>query len=118
MRAAGEHKLGVRARRRLGESAIFNNAGNEASLVVRNFSVILRESTLTCPGPRPRTSALLPGVQREQRLGAFSDWNITCPLSGRRKPLRVRRSIAIWAFRGPEAAIRSIFGRLLAAEIL
>jgi hypothetical protein len=60
MRAAGEHKIGVRAAVTTGRIGYMYPTGNKHALIVRNFFVNRRASTPMCPGPNLKIGAIPP----------------------------------------------------------
>ncbi len=119
MRAAGEHKLGVRAAAATGRVGYLYNVGNEASLVVRNFSVNPSGEYVDVPWAETQNFGFaFQACNVNSGLGAFSELEYHVPAVGPPEGgSRSEDQSQLWAFRGPEAAIRSIARRLLAAEI-
>jgi hypothetical protein len=119
MRAKGEHKLGVRAAATTGRVGYLYTQGNETALVVRNFSVNPSAEYVDVPWTETQNFGFaFQACNVNSHLGAFSELEYHVPAVG--GPEGVSRSedqSQLWAFRGPDAAVRSIARRLLAAEV-
>jgi hypothetical protein len=119
MRSAGEHKLGIRAAALTGRAGYLYTQGNATSLVVRNFSVNPSGEYIDVPWAETQNFGIaFQACNVNSALGAFSELEYHVPAVG--PPEGVSRSedqSRLWAFRGPEPAIRSIARRLLAADI-
>ena len=119
MRASGEHKLGVRAAAVTGRAGYIYGAGKETSLVVRNFSVNPSGEYIDVPWAETKNFGFaFQACNVNSNLGAFSELEYHVPAAGTHEgSSRSEDQSQMWAFRGPEAAVRSIARRLLAAEI-
>jgi hypothetical protein len=119
MRAIGEHKLGVRAAAVTGRVGYLYTAGDETSLVVRNFHVNPSGEYIDVPWAETQSFGFaFQACNVNSALGAFSEMEYHVPAVG--SPEGATRSedqSQLWAFRGPSPAVRSIARRLLAAEI-
>jgi hypothetical protein len=119
MRAAGEHKIGVRATAVMGRIGYLYKAGNETSLVIRNFSVNPSGEYIDVPASEiVNLGFAFQACNVNSALGAFSEMEYHVPATG--SPERRARSedqSQLWAFRGTEPVIRSVARRLLSAEI-
>jgi hypothetical protein len=119
MRAAGEHKLGIRAAAVTGRAGYLYTQGNETSLVIRNFKVNPSGEYIDVPWAETDNFGIaFQACNVNSTLGAFSELEYHVPAIG--PPEGASRSedqSQLWAFRGPAPAIRSIARRLLAAEI-
>jgi len=71
MRAAGEHKIAVRAVATTGRVGYLYRAGTQQALIIRNFFVNPPGSTSTFHGTIQTTWDTRPGMQREQSFGQF-----------------------------------------------
>jgi hypothetical protein len=115
MRSAGEHKLGVRAAALTGRAGYLFTQGDETSLVVRNFSVNPSGEYIDVPWAETENFGIaFQACNVNSALGAFSELEYHVPVVG---PSGAEDQSQLWAFRGPEPAIRSIARRLLAPEI-
>ena len=119
MRAEGKHKLGVRATATTGRVGYLHNAGDETSLVVRNFRVNPSGEYVDVPWAETENFGFaFQACNINAVLGKFCELEYHVPAVGPPEgSLRSEDQSQMWAFRGPEAAIRSIARRLLSAEI-
>jgi len=119
MRATGEHKIGVRAAATPGRVGYLYGSGNATSLVVRNFTVNPSGEYIDVPwADTDNFGFAFQACNVNSNLGAFSELEYHVPAVGAQDDSsRSDDQSQMWAFRGPEAAIRSIARRLLAAEI-
>jgi hypothetical protein len=119
MRAGGEHKLGVRATALTGRAGYLRASDGEASLVVRNFMVNPSGEYVDVPWTETKNFGFaFQACNVNSQLGAFSELEYHVPAIG--APDGSSRSddqSQLWAFRGPEAAVKSIARRLLSSEI-
>lgn len=119
MRATGEHKLGIRAAAVTGRAGYLYNSGGETSLVVRNFSVNPSGEYIDVPWIETENFGFaFQACNVNSALGAFSELEYHVPAA---EPSdghsHSEDESQMWAFRGPDPAVRSIARRLLAAEI-
>jgi hypothetical protein len=119
MRATGEHKLGIRASAATGRAGYLYGTGNATSLVVRNFSVNPSGEYIDVPWAETGNFGFaFQACNVNSGLGAFSELEYHVPAAETHEgSSHSEDQSQIWAFRGPEAAIRAIARRLLATEI-
>ena len=119
MRAAAEHKLGVRATAVAGRVGYLYAVGNELSLVIWNFSVNPSGEYIDVPWTEPANFGFaFQACSVNSGLGAFSELEYHVPAIGSSTgSSRSEDQSQLWAFRGPTSLIRSIARRLLSAEI-
>ena len=119
MRAAGEHKLGIRAAAITGRAGYLRVAEGEASLVVRNFTVNPSGEYVDVPWTETENFGFaFQACNVNSNLGAFSELEYHVPAAG--SPNGISRSedrSQLWAFRGPIAAVKSFARRLLSPEV-
>ena len=115
MRAAGEHKLGIRAAVLTGRSGYLWLQGSEASLVIRNFTVNPSGEYVDVPGTEPdNVGFAFQACNVNSRLGAFSEMEYHVPAIGSHSGVYLSTDESqVWAFRGPENVVRSVARRLL-----
>jgi hypothetical protein len=119
MRATGEHKLGIRAAAVTGRAGYLYKSGSETSLVVRNFSVNPSGEYIDVPWVETDNFGFaFQACNVNSGLGAFSELEYHVPAAGPSDgQSRSEDQSQMWAFRGPDQAVRSIAQRLLAADI-
>jgi hypothetical protein len=119
MRAAGEHKLGIRATALTGRAGYLHVTGDEASLVIRNFTVNPSGEYVDVPWTETENFGFaFQACNVNSNLGAFSELEYHVPAIGSPEgSSRSEDQSQLWAFRGPQPAIRSIAKRLLSSEI-
>jgi hypothetical protein len=119
MRAAGEHKLGVRATATTGRAGYLYGSGQATSLVVRNFNINPSAEYVDVPWSETENFGFaFQACNVNSNLGAFSELEYHVPAAGTKDgTARSEDHSQMWAFRGPESAIRSIAQRLLSADI-
>jgi hypothetical protein len=119
MQAAGEHKLGIRAAAVTGRAGYWYKAGNETSLVVRNFNVNPSGEYIDVPWTETENFGFaFQACNVNSALGAFSELEYHVPAAAPSESgSHSEDASQVWAFRGPEAAIRSIARRLLSPDI-
>ena len=119
MRAAGGHKIGVRATAVTGRVGYLYATGDEASLVVRNFSVNPSGEYVDVPGEEPDNFGFaFQACNVNTALGAFSELEYHVPATGLSPGgSRSEDQSQLWAFRGTWSAIQSVARRLLSEEI-
>ena len=119
MRAAGEHKIGVRAAAATGRIGYIYPAGTRWSLLVRSFGVNPSGEYADIPW----TEAADVGYSTQacsvnSRWGEFSELEYHVPAIGGGTGLaRVEDRSQLWAFRGERAQIESIAQHLLGSQI-
>jgi hypothetical protein len=117
MRAAGEHKIGIRAIATTGRAGYLYSQGEESVLVVRNFQV--NPSGEYVDVPWRETTDFGYAVQAcnvSSGLGRFSELEYHAPAMGK-ECSRSEDVSQVWAFRGAAARIRGIAAVLLGAEV-
>jgi hypothetical protein len=122
MRAKGENKIGIRAEAITGRVGyIYSREGN-TSLIVRNFFVEPSAEYVDVPWTETNNFGYAfqaCNIDNDLlHLGQFSEMEYHMPAIGAitGKKYSEDRS-QLWAFRGPEAKIKSIAQRLLSAEV-
>jgi hypothetical protein len=119
MRADGEHKIGVRALALTGRAGYIYKNGGETCLIVRNFNV--NPSGEYVDVSWLETDDYGFGFQAcnvNSLLGRFSELEYHVPAIGKNTGKSYSEDQSqLWAFRGPEAVVRSAAHRLLCAEI-
>jgi uncharacterized protein DUF6786 len=118
MRAAGEHKLGIRAHAITGRAGYLYQRGEEASLVIRNFFVQPSGEYVDTPWLEPENFGFaFQACNVNSNLGAFSELEYHVPAIGAKTGKTYSEDLSqIWAFRGSESSIKSIARHLLSAE--
>jgi hypothetical protein len=119
MRAAGEHKLGIRAVAITGRVGYLYSSGAESSLVIRNFFVEPSGEYVDVPWVEPDNFGFaFQACNVNSNLGAFSEQEYHVPAIGAKTGKMISEDESqLWAFRGPESAIKAVGRRLLSAEI-
>ncbi|MBV9679799.1 MAG: hypothetical protein JO185_25925 [Acidobacteriaceae bacterium] len=118
MRAAGEHKLGMRAVAVTGRVGYIYSHSGEASLVVRNFNINPSGEYVDVPWLEPDNFGFaFQACNVNSHLGAFSELEYHVPAIGANTGKFVSEDQSqLWAFRGPEPAVKSVAQHLLSAE--
>jgi hypothetical protein len=118
MRAAGEHKLGIRAVAITGRAGYLYGHGEETSLVIRNFFVEPSGDYVDTPWMEPENFGFaFHACNVNSNLGAFSELEYHVPAIGAKSGKTYSEDHSeIWAFRGSESSIKSIARHLLSAE--
>ncbi|HYI97675.1 MAG TPA: hypothetical protein VEX68_29315 [Bryobacteraceae bacterium] len=115
MRAAGEHKIGLRAASVTGRVGYLYERDEEASLIVRNFFV--NPSGEYVDVPWQTTEDFGYAVQAcnvNSQLGAFSELEYHVPAIGGETGLDYCEDVSqIWAFRGPTLRVHQAARMLL-----
>jgi hypothetical protein len=115
MRAAGEHKIGLRATSMTGRVGYLYQRNEQASLIVRNFFV--NPSGEYVDVPWQTTEDFGYAVQAcnvNSRLGAFSELEYHVPAIGGQTGLDYCEDVSqIWAFRGPTSLVQKAARLLL-----
>ncbi len=119
MRATGEHKLGIRATAITGRAGYLHTAGNEASLVVRNFAVNPSAEYVDVPWSETENFGFaFQACNVNSNLGAFSELEYHVPAIGAPEGSSYSEDYSqLWAFRGPVEAVKSVARRLLSSDI-
>ena len=120
MRAAGEHKIDIRAVAITGRIGYLHEAaGGRSALIVRNFFVNPSGDYIDVPWGDPDD----PGYAAQAcnvniALGCFSELEYHVPaIGGNTARRRCDDASQIWAFRGPERQMRAVAAMLLGVEI-
>jgi hypothetical protein len=118
MRASGEHKIGVRAVALTGRAGYLYREDGEASLVIRNFFVEPSEEYVDVPWAEAENFGFaFQACNVNSNLGAFSELEYHVPAIGAKSGVMDSEDRSqIWAFRGPETAIRTITKQLLSSD--
>jgi hypothetical protein len=119
MRAGGGHKIGVSATALTGRVGYLYAAGNEVSLVVRNFAVNPSAEYIDVPSAETDNFGFaFQACNIHTNLGAFSELEYHLPAIGSSPgSSRSEDESQLWAFRGPWSAISSVARRLLSEEV-
>lgn len=119
MRASGEQKLGMLATVVTGRAGYLYGAGGETSLVIRNFHVNPSGEYVDIPWTEPTNLGFaFQACNVNSGLGAFSELEYHVPLAQARTDGSASEDRSqVWAFRGPEEAVRAIARRLLSPEV-
>jgi hypothetical protein len=113
MRAAGEHKIAVRAVAAAGRAGYLRETRDGACLVVRNFAVDPSGEYVDVPWDDPGDLGYaFQACSINSALGAFSELEHHAPAAGIDGASSDDVS-QVWAYRGPADAIRAIAARLL-----
>ena len=119
MRAAGEHKIGLRALATTGRIGYIYSAGSKHGLIVRNFSVNPSGEYADVPWTEPEDMGYsTQACSVNSRWGMFSEMEYHVPAIGAGTGQSyVEDRSQLWAFRGAQEDIRTIARALLSAEI-
>jgi hypothetical protein len=119
MRAAGEHKLGIRATAVTGRAGYLHSHGSEASLVIRNFMVNPSGEYVDVPWTETDNFGFaVQACNVNSNLGAFSELEYHVPAIGSPEgSSRSEDQSQLWASRGPEPAVKSVARRLLSSDL-
>ena len=119
MRAAGEHKIGIRAAVTTGRIGYIYPTENRHALVVRNFSVNPSGEYADVPWTEPEDRGYsTQACSVNSRWGMFSEMEYHVPAIGGSTGLRhVEDRSQLWAFRGSREDIIKIARALLSNEI-
>ena len=119
MRAAGEHKIGIRAAVTTGRIGYIYPTENRHALVVRNFSVNPSGEYADVPWTEPEDRGYsTQACSVNSRWGMFSEMEYHVPAIGGSTGLRhVEDRSQLWAFRGSREDIIEIARALLSNEI-
>jgi len=118
MRASGEYKLGIRAVAVTGRAGYMYFHNGEASLIIRNFNVNPSGEYVDGPSFEPNDFGFaFQACNVNSGLGAFSELEYHVPAIGSKTGQSSSEDESqLWAFRGPELAIKSVARRLLSSE--
>jgi hypothetical protein len=119
MRAAGEHKIGVRAAVTTGRIGYIYPAGNQHALIVRNFCVNPSGEYADVPWTEPEDRGYsTQACSVNSRWGMFSEMEYHVPAIGGDSGLtQIEDRSQLWAFRGSREDIVKIARTLLSDEI-
>ncbi|MEP6645080.1 MAG: DUF6786 family protein [Acidobacteriaceae bacterium] len=119
MRAAGEHKIGVRAAVTTGRIGYIYPAGNKYSLIIRNFFVNPSGEYADVPWTEPENRGYsTQACSVNSRWGMFSEMEYHVPAIGGETGLRqIEDCSQLWAFRGSREDVGRIARTLLSNEI-
>jgi hypothetical protein len=119
MRAAGEHKIGVRAAVTTGRIGYMYPTGNKHALIVRNFFVNPSGEYADVPWTEPEDRGYsTQACSVNSRWGMFSEMEYHVPAIGGATGLRqIEDRSQLWAFRGSREDIEKIARALLSNEI-
>ena len=118
IRAAGEHKIAVRAVATTGRAGYLYQTGDEWAIVIRNSFVNPSGEYVDCPKSDPDDLGYsFHAVNVDSALGKFCEMEYHVPAIG--KELFFHRSVdvsQVWAYRGAKEQIKAIARRLLSAS--
>jgi len=119
MRAAGEHKIGIRAAATSGRIGYMYSAGNRHALIVRNFFVNPSGEYADVPWTEPEDRGYsTQACSVNSRWGEFSEMEYHVPAIGGGTGLhQVEDRSQLWAFRGSREDIVKVARALLSNEI-
>jgi hypothetical protein len=119
MRAAGEHKIGIRAAVTTGRIGYIYPTGTKHALIVRNFFVNPSGEYADVPWTEPEDRGYsTQACSVNSRWGMFSEMEYHVPAIGGSTGLRhVEDRSQLWAFRGSREDIIEIARALLSNEI-
>jgi hypothetical protein len=119
MRAAGEHKIGIRAAVTTGRIGYIYPAGNRYALIVRNFFVNPSGEYADVPWTEPEDFGYsTQACSVNSRWGMFSEMEYHVPAIGGDTGLNyIEDRSQLWAFRGSREDIVKIARALLSNEI-
>ena len=119
MRATGEHKLGVRAVATTGRVGYLCGSGSDCTLIVRCYAVNPSGEYVDPPWKDPEDLGYsTQACNVNSKLGSFSELEYHIPaIGGQTGRLRCDDAAQIWAFRGPEDAVKTAGRSLLSPEI-
>jgi hypothetical protein len=118
MRAAGEHKLSVRATATTGRVGYLYKTGDRWALIVRNFFVNPSGEYVDPPWADPAYLGFsVQACNVNSGLGSFSELEYHIPAVGRSTGrTRCDDASVVWAFRGPQEPIMMVARLLLGTD--
>ena len=119
MRAAGEHKIGVRAAVTTGRIGYIYKTGDKHALIIRNFFVNPSGEYADVPWTEPEDRGYsTQACSVNSQWGEFSEMEYHVPAIGGETGLNhIEDRSQLWAFRGSQEDIRKIARALLSTEI-
>jgi hypothetical protein len=119
MRAAGEHKIGIRAAGTTGRIGYIYPTGNKHALIVRNFFVNPSGEYADVPWTEPEDRGYsTQACSVNSRWGMFSEMEYHVPAIGGDTGLHfIEDRSQLWAFRGSTGDVDKIARALLSNEI-
>ena len=119
MRAAGEHKIGVRAAVTTGRIGYMYPTGNRYALIIRNFFVNPSGEYADVPWTEPEDRGYsTQACSVNSRWGEFSEMEYHVPAIGGSTGLhQIEDRSQLWAFRGSKEDIHAIARALVSNEI-
>ena len=119
MRAAGEHKIGIRAAYTTGRIGYMYSVSNKRALIIRNFFVNPSGEYADVPWTEPEDQGYsTQACSVNSRWGMFSEMEYHVPAIGGGTGLHyIEDRSQLWAFRGSEEDIEKIARALLSNEI-
>jgi hypothetical protein len=119
MRAAGEHKIGVRAIATTGRIGYTYETGSKRALIVRNFSVNPSGEYADVPWTEPEDKGYsTQACSVNSKWGMFSELEYHVPAIGGETGLSLMEDRSqLWAFRGQAQDIAKIARALLSNEV-
>jgi hypothetical protein len=119
MRAAGEHKIGIRAAATTGRIGYIYPTGNKHALIVRNFFVNPSGEYADVPWTEPEDRGYsTQACSVNSRWGMFSEMEYHVPAIGGGTGLHyIGDRSQLWAFRGSQRDVDKIARALLSNEI-
>jgi hypothetical protein len=119
MRAAGEHKIGIRAAGTTGRIGYMYSTGNKHALIIRNFFVNPSGEYADVPWTEPDDRGYsTQACSVNSRWGMFSEMEYHVPAIGGSTGLHyIEDRSQLWAFRGAREDIVTIARALLSNEI-
>lgn len=117
MRAPGEQKIGVRAVTATGRVGYRYDAGDQATLIVRNFRIDPSGEYIDVPWTEPDDLGYaVQACNVDSKWGSFSELEYHIPAIGYDTGAMHCEDVSqVWAFRGGAASIDAIAARLLCA---
>ncbi len=119
MHAKGEHKMGVRAVATTGRVGYLYGAGDEVTLIVRNFCVNPSGEYVDAPWKDPNDLGYsTQACNVNSALGAFSELEYHIPaIGGKTGSYRCDDAAQVWAFRGAKERVAAAAKCLLGQEV-
>jgi len=119
MRAAGEHKIGIRAAATTGRIGYLYPTGNRYALIVRNFYVNPSGEYADVPWTEPQDRGYsTQACSVNSRWGEFSEMEYHVPaIGGGTGLLQIEDHSQLWAFRGSKEDVEKVARALLSNEV-